>query len=135
MSCNEFIYKLLTEAGTCFRIDCQIQREPGRKGKKSGNPLTSAHEQSVRRNQNDTEEISQIAARRMCTKYSNLNASYNQQAVVYVISESAPCCKVHECANQKQANVCRYNDGCFHLDQLRIYRCYPSLVETYTMKK
>ena len=135
MSCNEFIYKLLTEAGTCFKIDCQIQREPGRTRKNRGNPLTSAHEESVRRNQNDAEDISQIAARRRCTKYANQNASYNQNAVVYMISESAPCCIVHKCANQKEANVCRYHDGCFHLDQLRIYRCYPSLVESHTMKK
>ena len=135
MSCNEFICKLLTEAGTCLKIDSQIQREPGRKRKNRGNPLTSAHEQSVRRNQNDTEEISQIAARRKCTKYANQNASYNLQAVVYMIYEIAPCCIMHKLLYQKQANVCRYNDGCFHLDQLRIYRCYPSLVETHRMKK
>ena len=135
MSCNEFIYKLLTEAGTCFKIDCQLRREPGTKRKNRGNPLTSAHQQSVNKNQNDAGDISQIAARRRSTKYSNQNASYNQQAVVYMISESASCCIVHKCANQKQANVCRYHDGCFYLDQLRIYRCYPSLVETHTMKK
>ena len=135
MSCNEFIYKLLTEAGNCLKIDGQIQREPGRKRKNRGNHLTSAHAQSVRRNQNDAGDISQMAARRRCTKYANQNASYNEQAVVYMISESAPCCIVHKCANQKQANVCRYNDGCFHLDQLRIYRSYPSLVETHTMRK
>ena len=135
MSCNEFIYKLLTEAGTCFKIDCQIQREPGRKRKNRGNSLTSANEESVRRNQNDAGDISQIAARRRCSKYANQNASYNQQAVMYMISESAPCCIVHKCAKQKQANVCWYHDGGFHLDHLRIYRCYPSLVETRTMKK
>ena len=135
MSCNEFIYKLLTEVGTCLKIDSQMQRESGRKRKNRGNPLTSAHEQSVRRKQNDTGEISQIAARRRCTKYASQNASYYQRAVVYMISESAPSCIVHKCTNQKQANVCRYHDGCFHLDLLRIRHCYPSLVETHTMKK
>ena len=135
MSCIEFIYKLLTEAGTCFKIDCQIQRVPGRKRKNRVNPLTSVYKQSVRRNQNDAGDISQIAARRRGTKYANQIASYNQQAVVYMISESAPCCIVHKCAYQKQANVCRYNDRCFNLDLLRIHRCYPSLVEIRTMKK
>ena len=135
MSRIEFIYKLLTEAGTCFKIDCQIQREPGRKQKNRGNALTSAREQSVRRNQNDIGEISQNAARRKCTKYANQNASCNLQAVVYMISEIAPCCIMLKIAYQKQANVCRYNDGCFNLDLLGIHRCYQSLIEIRTMKK
>ena len=135
MSRIEFIYKLLTEAGTCFKIDCQIQREPGRKRKNRGNALTSAREQSVRRNQNDTGEISQNAARRKCIKYANQNASYNLQAVGYMISEMARCCIMHKLEYQKQANACRYNDGCFNLDLLRIRRCYPSLVEIRTIKK
>ena len=49
-----------------------------------------------------------------CTKYANQYASYNLQAVVHMIIEIAPCWIMHKLAYQKQANVCRYNDGCFH---------------------